>query len=84
MSDNNNQDSTHKLLEEILLELKKFNSIRYGLMLRFIQGIFYALGATAGLAILVTVFGFIVHLFGGVPILGNVLVEIGNDLHGAK
>ena len=79
---NQNSEDPKKLLEEILVELKKITSVRkFGFTIRFIEGIFYGLGATVGLALIVTVFSFAASMFGGIPVIGTLLIDLGRALH---
>ena len=47
----------------------------------FSLGLIYYLGATVGLAIFITLLGYFINLFGGLPIVGNWLIDFGKFLH---
>jgi hypothetical protein len=81
-SSENPDELSNKLLEGILSELKKITAARkFGFTIRFIEGICYGLGATVGLAIVVAIISFSAGMFGGIPVVGNWLIELGKALH---
>ncbi len=47
----------------------------------FVFGIFYGLGATVGLAIILAILGLAIKLFGGLPVIGNFIAGFGKYLH---
>jgi hypothetical protein len=68
--------------EKILLEIHKGNSTNKQQMFKgFMVGVFYALGATVGFAILIAILTFIVKLLGGLPVVGGWFVHFGKYLH---
>jgi len=80
----NPNELSNKLLEGILAELKKITAARkFGFTIRFIEGVCYGLGATVGLALIVTIFSFVAGRFGGIPVVGNWLIDLGKALHNA-
>jgi len=46
----------------------------------FVLGIFSALGATVGVAAVISILTGIIKLFGGIPVIGNLLVFLGQYL----
>jgi hypothetical protein len=68
--------------EKILFEIHKGNSTNKQQMAKsFFMGVFYALGATIGFAILTAILTFVVKLLGGLPVIGNWFVHFGKYLH---
>lgn len=66
----------------ILKEMKLLTRIgKYLLLKNFLEGIFYGLGATIGLAIVITILSFIARFLGGVPVVGNWFIHFGKFLH---
>jgi ABC-type amino acid transport system permease subunit len=68
--------------EKILLEIRRGNAVSKQQMFKgFMVGIFYALGATFGFAILLAVATFLVKILGGLPVVGSWFVHLGKYLH---
>jgi membrane protein insertase Oxa1/YidC/SpoIIIJ len=68
--------------ERILLEIRRGNAVSKQQMFKgFMVGIFYALGATFGFALLIAVVTFLVKILGGLPVVGNWFVHLGGYLH---
>ena len=66
----NNKDE--KILEDLIKAINAVYLDRKKLIYRsFISGIFYALGATLGLSVFILIVSYILHLMGGVPLIGN-------------
>lgn len=59
-------------LQTLVSSIDKVYLDRKRLMIRsFISGVFTGLGATIGLSIVLILIGFILHLLGGVPVVGT-------------
>lgn len=71
-----------ELIEEHLRAINASSSLtKKNIWKSFVLGAFGALGATLGFAILLAILGFILHLFGGLPLVGSWFTHIGKNLH---
>lgn len=74
-------EKEQKLLADFISAIRTFEKRPHHLFWRqFLLGICYGLGATVGLAIVITLFGYILHLLGGLPIVGNWLGTLAKSL----
>lgn len=76
-----NQNKIDKIARdiEIIAQASTFSSS--SLFKYFVFGIFYGLGATVGVTILIAILGLLLKFFGGIPVIGNFFIELGTYLH---
>ena len=69
-------------LDVIAEELRRLSKVTGMQLTRsFFLGLVYYLGATVGLAIFITLFGYFINVFGGLPVVGNWFIAFGKFLH---
>jgi hypothetical protein len=75
----NSQDQ--ETLRKLLVAVDKTFHDKRALFTRsFLSGLFSALGATIGVAIVIAMVGFLVRQLGGLPVVGDWLNELGRIL----
>ena len=69
-------------IDTLIAEIKALSKVTGMQLTRsFFLGLFYYLGATVGLAIFIALLGFLINLFGGLPVVGNWLIDLGRLFH---
>lgn len=74
---------THQqnVIEHLVSAIDKvYLSKRHVLFRGFLYGVAYGMGATLGIALLLVLFGVIVHQLGGLPFIGQYLIDINQHI----
>jgi len=78
-----NYEKLGRGLEEVLVKdyLYYLGSTRRQIWSAFLRGVFMGLGGVVGATLVVALLLLILHLLGGVPVLGPLFQNIGNYIH---
>jgi len=69
---NKNKGLDQRVLNRLSLAVEKFYGSYWRLILRsFVGGLFYGLGATIGLAIVLVIIGYVLQILGVLPVVGE-------------
>lgn len=75
------EEEDKKILISLTQALKLIDQYPKKLFLRqFFLGLFSGLGATLGVTIVLAILSYLVHLLGGVPVIGQWFSRLGNYL----
>lgn len=75
------QAELERHLQALTNAIEKTYGTTKALLLRsFLSGLFSGLGATIGVAVVVILIGYLVRHFGGLPVVGKVLNDLGRVL----
>lgn len=74
-------DRDEKTIEKLVTGIDQFlHPTKKILWRHFLLGLFYGLGASVGVALLLTLAGFIFRELGGLPVIGEWLNSLSNSL----